>query len=230
MPENPITVSLPQDLPTDWTYGQTIGPNGTDVGMTQQYGYNYLMSQVNAAQQAAEDLGTAFENLDAESVGAQPAFDILPTEQGGTGATSLGSVTVGNALKLTGLLPSAFMGSAASISSGSLLSWAEAQESSTGLLAGGSEVTDLPVANAFFSGYLLSNSSSTKFLILFRRATAATQNLATIHINTFNLGAWNGWVEINANTWGGYSIWKGTQSQYNALSSKSSTTLYFIVG
>ena len=161
---------------------------------------------------------------------AQPAFDILPVAQGGTGQTTLESVTVGNALKLAGLLPSAFTGSAANISSGSLLSWAEAQESSTGLLAGGSEVTDLPVANAFFSGYLLSNSSSTKFLILFRRATAATQNLATIHINTFNLGAWNGWVEINANTWGGYSIWKGTQAQYDALSSKSSTTLYFIVG
>ena len=28
----------------------------------------------------------------------------------------------------------------------------------------------------------------------------------------------------------GYSIWTGTQSQYNALSSKSSTTLYFITG
>lgn len=34
----------------------------------------------------------------------------------------------------------------------------------------------------------------------------------------------------NASKWGSYSIWKGTQAQYNALSSKSSTTLYFIVG
>lgn len=34
----------------------------------------------------------------------------------------------------------------------------------------------------------------------------------------------------NASKWGSYSIWKGTQAQYNALSSKSGTTLYFIVG
>ena len=34
----------------------------------------------------------------------------------------------------------------------------------------------------------------------------------------------------NSSKWGNYSIWKGTQAQYNALSSKSSTTLYFIVG
>lgn len=26
----------------------------------------------------------------------------------------------------------------------------------------------------------------------------------------------------------GYSVWTGTQAQYNAISSKSSTTLYFI--
>lgn len=58
--DNPITVSLPQDLPTNWTQGQIIGPNGTDVGLTQQHGYNYLMTQVNAAQQAAEEVGEAF--------------------------------------------------------------------------------------------------------------------------------------------------------------------------
>ena len=34
----------------------------------------------------------------------------------------------------------------------------------------------------------------------------------------------------NSTKWGNYTIWKGTQAQYNALSSKSSTTLYFIVG
>lgn len=63
MADNPITVQLPQDLPTNWTYGQTIGPNGTDVGLTQQHGYNYLMKQVNAAQKAAEELGEAFTDV-----------------------------------------------------------------------------------------------------------------------------------------------------------------------
>ena len=71
MPENPITVSLPQDLPTDWTYGQTIGPNGTDVGLSEQHGYNYLMKQVNAAQQAAKETGEAFRGLTASAIGAE---------------------------------------------------------------------------------------------------------------------------------------------------------------
>lgn len=68
MPENPITVPLPQDLPTNWAYGQTIGPNGTDVGLPQQYGYNYLMQQVNAAQQAAEELGDGLAGLSGDNI------------------------------------------------------------------------------------------------------------------------------------------------------------------
>lgn len=63
MADNPITTPLPADLPTDWVYGQTIGPQGTDVGLTQQHGYNYLMQQVNAAQQAATQIGEAFSGL-----------------------------------------------------------------------------------------------------------------------------------------------------------------------
>lgn len=34
----------------------------------------------------------------------------------------------------------------------------------------------------------------------------------------------------NANTVGGYTIWVGTQAQYNAIASKSSTTIYMIKG
>ena len=46
---------------------------------------------------------------------------------------------------------------------------------------------------------------------------------------------WSGWAQIytSANpqtTMNGLSLWKGTQAQYDALSSKSSTTLYFITG
>ena len=32
----------------------------------------------------------------------------------------------------------------------------------------------------------------------------------------------------NADTVGGYAIWVGTQAQYNAITSKSSTTIYLI--
>ena len=41
---------LPADLPENWTQGQTISPNGTEVGLTEKHGYNYLMKQVNDTQ------------------------------------------------------------------------------------------------------------------------------------------------------------------------------------
>lgn len=67
MADNPITTPLPADLPTDWVYGQTVGPQGTDVDLTQQHGYNYLMQQVNAAQQAATQIGQAFSGIPSSS-------------------------------------------------------------------------------------------------------------------------------------------------------------------
>lgn len=41
MANDPITVQLPRNLSTNWFYGQTIVPNETDVGLTQQHGYNF---------------------------------------------------------------------------------------------------------------------------------------------------------------------------------------------
>ena len=54
---NPITVPLPADLPTDWTTDQIVSVDGTSAGYTKQYGYNYLMEQVNNAQTAAKECG-----------------------------------------------------------------------------------------------------------------------------------------------------------------------------
>lgn len=48
--------NLPADLPENWTQGQIISPNGTEVGLTEQHGYNYLMQQVNAAQTAINNI------------------------------------------------------------------------------------------------------------------------------------------------------------------------------
>lgn len=62
MAANPIASPLPADLPTNWTYGQTVAANGADVGLSAQHGYNYLMAQVNAAQTAANALGEALED------------------------------------------------------------------------------------------------------------------------------------------------------------------------
>lgn len=63
MARNPITQPLPQDLPENWNDSQYVSPNGTEVGLTEQHGYNYLMQQVNSTQKAATEIGEAFKNL-----------------------------------------------------------------------------------------------------------------------------------------------------------------------
>lgn len=63
MAENPITVSLPADLPEDWAENEIVAPEGQSVGLDQQHGYNYLMEQVNNAQTAASQIGAAFSGL-----------------------------------------------------------------------------------------------------------------------------------------------------------------------
>lgn len=60
---NPITVPLPADLPTDWSAGDTVAPNGADAGLSEQHGYNYLMEQVNNAQTAVLETAQAMDGL-----------------------------------------------------------------------------------------------------------------------------------------------------------------------
>lgn len=72
MPENPITNPLPADLPENWLNTQTIAAAGADVGLSAQHGYNYLMSQVNAAQRGVNTLGIAFAGLTPAALGAVP--------------------------------------------------------------------------------------------------------------------------------------------------------------
>ena len=63
MAENPIKTPLPADLPEDWTGGQTVAPTGAEVGLSEQHGYNYLMKQVNDAQEAVNQIGKELPNL-----------------------------------------------------------------------------------------------------------------------------------------------------------------------
>lgn len=63
MATKPISTPLPADLPDNWTTGQTVAPTGAEVGLSEQHGYNYLMEQVNAAQEAANTINDAFEDL-----------------------------------------------------------------------------------------------------------------------------------------------------------------------
>lgn len=54
-------ILLPADLPENWTSGQIIAPTGAEVGLDDQYGYNYLMRQVNNAQRALKALAAQRE-------------------------------------------------------------------------------------------------------------------------------------------------------------------------
>ena len=76
MADNPIKTPLPADLPTDWTYGQTVAPAGSDAGLSQQHGYNYLMRQVNAAQQGVNKLGEALEDVPSLADGKVPVSQL----------------------------------------------------------------------------------------------------------------------------------------------------------
>lgn len=53
-----ISTPLPKDLPENWNDNQYVSPGGTEVGLSEQHGYNYLMKQVNNAQKAIEELDT----------------------------------------------------------------------------------------------------------------------------------------------------------------------------
>ena len=63
MADNPITVLLPADLPEDWEANDIVAPDGADAGLSEQHGYNYLMEQVNNAQEAITQVGEAFSGL-----------------------------------------------------------------------------------------------------------------------------------------------------------------------
>ena len=61
MAERPLNKPLPADLPEDWTDGQTVAPQGADVGLSERHGYNYLMASVNAAARAINTLNEGFD-------------------------------------------------------------------------------------------------------------------------------------------------------------------------
>ena len=89
--------NLPADLPENWTQGQTISPNGTEVGLTEQHGYNYLMKQVNATQtevnNIATEIGTALAGV-AQETSVQEMINVIG-ETGDTGGSSTEGTLMG---------------------------------------------------------------------------------------------------------------------------------------
>lgn len=63
MATNPITVPLPGDLPENWQLNEIVAPEGSDAGLSEQHGYNYLMECVNNAHVALNEIGEAFSGL-----------------------------------------------------------------------------------------------------------------------------------------------------------------------
>ena len=69
----PLTTPLPANLPENWTYGQIIAPTGQEVGLPANYGYNYLMNQVNNSQRAALELDSKKAELDLSNLDSPSA-------------------------------------------------------------------------------------------------------------------------------------------------------------
>lgn len=80
--------NLPADLPENWTQGQLISPNGTEVGLTTQHGYNYLMAQVNAAQTAINNIVESLGEV-AQETSVQDILSLIgtTTDEGATDTT-----------------------------------------------------------------------------------------------------------------------------------------------
>ena len=76
---NLFPTPFPADLPENWTQGQTVSPNGTEVGLTQQYGYNYLMQLVNS-------LASGLNGVDSNAL--LTSLGTIPIANGGTGSTA----------------------------------------------------------------------------------------------------------------------------------------------
>ena len=91
--------NLPADLPEDWTSNQKISPNGTEVGLSEQHGYNYLMKQVNDTQNEVNNIGTTIEAA-LEDVAKEASVQDIITSIGETddtgGSTVAGTVMAKN--------------------------------------------------------------------------------------------------------------------------------------
>lgn len=89
MADKPIVTPPQGDLPENWITGQIVAPDGTEVGLTEQHGYNHLMQLVNALANGVTAINDAFSLLaslgDDGKIPAEelPSMDFIPTSQKG---------------------------------------------------------------------------------------------------------------------------------------------------
>ena len=98
---NIVSPNLPANLPTNWTNTQYISANGSEVGLSAQHGYNYLMEQVNAAQGAVNTLATQAQ---ADLSGLQSQVDkaTQDIEQLQSSSANATASIAGNTFAITG--------------------------------------------------------------------------------------------------------------------------------
>lgn len=58
-----VTTPIPHDLPENWKQSDYVSPGGTEVGLSEKHGYNYLMWMVNNAHIAIEELDAFLANM-----------------------------------------------------------------------------------------------------------------------------------------------------------------------
>lgn len=95
MANKPLPSPLTADLPENWTYGQTVAPTGQEVGLPNNYGYNYLMAKVNEARTAINTINDAFAGL--------PDNNTLSQYLKLSGGTMTGNIVMSNGATVTGL-------------------------------------------------------------------------------------------------------------------------------
>ena len=76
----PTNINLPANLPENWQAGQIVSPSGTEVGLSAQHGYNYLMQQVNDTQEAANALSQAVDSQEEAQAQLETDVETLQTD------------------------------------------------------------------------------------------------------------------------------------------------------
>lgn len=111
MADRPIPTNPTADIPTNWTNGQIVAPDGTSVGLTVKHGWNYIMGKINEALSGIGTLNSAWDNFKALAFKASAAASYTPA-----GTVSTPSVSVSLNTESIGSASGWNAGSAASIS------------------------------------------------------------------------------------------------------------------
>lgn len=63
MADRPVATNLPADLPENWQTNQIVSANGTEAGLDEKHGFNYLGKMLNKAHAAINAINVAFDGV-----------------------------------------------------------------------------------------------------------------------------------------------------------------------